>query len=656
MSAAENRHVPDKIKFSIGAKLRLLVFFILILSLGSITALVSLLVYRDTRASVEENNLEVNRRLAMETEALLVNVRSNSFLMMNSASSAELNDMFFYMNPRIAALYYVTEDRREYILVNNLFFSFRGIDQSRVQTFFQSYRSTMGSAANGNSFLINAAVQFGHPVLALFFPWNDGGAGGVLFSSDSLVNSYNIGKSRSLMINSYGEVLIFPDFFYVRAGRSFVNEDFIRLVMNSTERNGQILTDSNSDFLLELTNPDEDDFFLFVWKSIKLMFTDAKLTVLSLYNKAAEFISQLEGNSHWRPVDINQDKKTRQFIAYTKINTAGVTVISVIDYDNVTGRVAAVTMINICLTIIALCFSLLFVWLLSRSVSIPVKRLVYAVRQIENGNFDQELPFKRKDEVTLLTSAFNRMCLSLQIFGKFTNNDIVLKTMRGEVKIGGFSKHATILFSEIYDFKDKTEYFSRAFGYGAPEKIVNWLNDYFTRMIECIEKTDGVTDKIISDSLMAHWGTASTAGSPRKDAFNCIKAALMMRKAIYKLNRERKTEDPNAAIIRVGCGINSDNVIAGQLGTDNRMEYTVVGEPVNYTFKIKSLAKSFDVDILISENTWRLIGDKFITEEMPPTKIKGKEKPVRLFAVINFKGDVKGPKTADELHGYLSLR
>jgi adenylate cyclase len=153
---------------------------------------------------------------------------------------------------------------------------------------------------------------------------------------------------------------------------------------------------------------------------------------------------------------------------------------------------------------------------------------------------------------------------------------------------------------------------------------------------------------------MAHWGTAFTAGSPAEDAFNCVKASLMMRAALGEINSTRKKGDPENPTIRIGCGINTGIVTAGQIGSDQRMEYTVIGDPVNLASRTEALNKPLGTDILITENTWELIGDKFITEEMPPVTVKGKEKPVRMFAVINMK-TVPGPKTLAEVRTLLGI-
>jgi adenylate cyclase len=189
---------------------------------------------------------------------------------------------------------------------------------------------------------------------------------------------------------------------------------------------------------------------------------------------------------------------------------------------------------------------------------------------------------------------------------------------------------------------------------------VVWLNEYLTRMVECVEKTNGVVDKYIGDSVMAHWGTASTSGSAEHDALNCVRAALLMRVALLEMNRRRKPQDPADPLINIGCGINSGIVTVGQIGSPQRMEYTAIGDAVNLASRTEALNKPLGTDILITEDTWMLTGRHLITEEMPAVTVKGKEKPVRMFAVVNLRVDKPGaeqpyPRNLPELREMLGL-
>jgi adenylate cyclase len=175
-------------------------------------------------------------------------------------------------------------------------------------------------------------------------------------------------------------------------------------------------------------------------------------------------------------------------------------------------------------------------------------------------------------------------------------------------------------------------------------------------MVACVEKTGGTIDKFIGDAVMAHWGAASTTGNSRQDAFTCVCSALLMRAALYRMNRSKEPRDEGNPKIQIGCGINTGIVTAGQIGSEQRMEYTVIGDPVNLASRVESLNVTFGTDILITEGTWRLIKDYIIAEEMPAVKVKGKEKPVRLFAVINRKSAENGPKTLSDVRRLIGIK
>ena len=173
-----------------------------------------------------------------------------------------------------------------------------------------------------------------------------------------------------------------------------------------------------------------------------------------------------------------------------------------------------------------------------------------------------------------------------------------------------------------------------------------------TKMVNCVAKTNGTVDKYIGDAIMAVWGAPESAGSPAADAWNAVVGALMMRTELYQLNKKRTAEGKMA--IKIGCGINSGSVVAGQIGSDLRMEYTVIGDAVNLASRTEALNKPFQTDILITENTYALIGDKLVVEEMPSVHVKGKEKEIKMYAVINIKG-AKGVKTMKEVRDLLGF-
>jgi adenylate cyclase len=478
------------------------------------------------------------------------------------------------------------------LLLNERFLIDNDLENRDVEAFLATGSEAVTRAASGELLLRNAGPVFGVPVTGLFFP-RDNGAALVLFSSDSLADNYGSGTSTTYLINADADIIVHPNTELVIAGVNAGNQDFIR---NMRER---------------------------PQASIQSLYTDE------------------EGN--------------RYFGAYTKLALGSAVVVTAVEYNKVFEGVAATTRRNIYLTAAVLFIAGILIWLFSKTISTPMKGLTAAAEQIEGGQFEVTLKAKSKDEIGVLTESFGKMSNALGIFGRFTNREIAVRAMRGEIKPGGLPRHGTIFFSDIRGFTEKSENFTKEYGEEASDKIVYWLNDYFTRMVECVEKTNGVVDKFIGDAVMAHWGTAYTAGSPEEDAFNCITTALMMRAALLEMNKNRSADDPRNPPIRIGCGINTGMVTAGQIGSDQRMEYTVIGDPVNLASRTEALNKPLGTDILITENTWNLIGKRLVTEEMPPVRVKGKEKPVRMFAVINLAADTAGPQTLAELRTLLGI-
>ena len=610
----------DKVRFSIGTKLITIISIIVIFSLGSITALVSWMVREDLKIAAEENNFEANRRAAEEAEEILANMRAASGQLMytiNALSAQRASpltiqdsalqsaaDFFFAQNPRAAAFTYTLKGARN-VLVNKDYFSSGDIDQSLAETYFNDNEIFLSRAAQGETALLNAAPVFTRPVLALFFPYQmaggQNGAGCVLIASDKLVDSFGSGTNQSFLINDKCDLLIHSDFALLLDGANAADFDFIRGIQEAPDRNKQQLINADFNF------------------------------------------------------DPQSAKTLQYYTAFTKLAYGGCIVITGIEHDKVFEGITATTRRNIYLTAMVLFISVMFIWFFSKTISIPLKTLATAARSIEGGKFEQQFHLKGHDEIGLLGSSFHKMSGALQIFGRFTNREIAVRAMRGEIKPGGLPKHATIFFSDIRGFTALSENFTKAFGDKASDKIVFWLNNYLTSMVECVEKTGGVVDKFIGDAVMAHWGTAYTAGSPRKDAFNCVKAAVMMRHALITLNKSRAENDPGNPPIRIGCGINTGIVTAGQIGSELRMEYTVIGDPVNLASRVEALTKPLATDILITEDTFNLIGDSLITEEMPPVTVKGKAKPVRLFAVVNFTEAKGGPRTIAEVRKLLGV-
>ncbi|MDR2964521.1 MAG: adenylate/guanylate cyclase domain-containing protein [Treponema sp.] len=597
----EKRDKALRVRFSIRTKLVTIISILVLLSLGSITFLVSWLVSQDLQITAEENNFEVNQRAATLVEQNFTTVRSASRLFLRTlhsfgGSNLQQNQtagIFFEENPLIAAIVYTSIGQQTRSFTNNRFFLNREIEHSQAERWLESQTEFLQRGNQGQTMLFNVSADFGIPMMVLVFPWQEGAGAVALFSSEALSDTICYGLNRTYLVNGEDDILIHADFDMVRAGANISKDTFIRTMRSSPQ------------------------------PIMQTVFAD--------------------------------DEGKRHFGAFTKLDIGAAAVITSIEYDKVFEGLMETTRRNIYLTAIVLSLSIIVIWFFAKSISIPLKKLSASARAIEGGAFEVNLHFKNTDEIGVLTASFKKMSSALGIFGKFTNRDLAIQAMRGQLKPGGLPKHATIFFSDIRGFTSKTEAITNEFGKAASDKVVFWLNNYLTSMVECVEKTGGVVDKFIGDAVMAHWGTAYTSGSPRQDAYNCIRAALLMRAAVVKMNRQRIPGDKSDPSITIGCGINTGIVTAGQVGSDLRMEYTVIGDPVNLASRVESLTKEFGADILISEDTWKLVKDHLIVEEMPSVSVKGKEKPVRVFAVINLKSNPKGPRTLAEVRKILGI-
>ncbi|MDR0442904.1 MAG: HAMP domain-containing protein [Treponema sp.] len=663
MKAKVKRRASDNIKFSIGAKLVSIITIIVLVSLGSIIALVSWLVREDLRIAAEENNFEANRRSATEAESSFANVRSQSRALIRTIAEAGHQsslakgaaDFFFAENPSVAALFFTAAGVDE-LLLNERFFEARGIDASLADSYRDNNRTAHRRAALGETIVLNAAPHFTVHLLAMFFPSHNGG-GAVLFSPEGLSDTFGHGTNQSWLINKDGDILISADFDLVRDGVNVAGYSFIQTIQESPDKSRQSLVET--DFGFETKSGVTGGYDTKILSFLLSKWENLKQYAQPLLKRAHNAVLNAFGADASQPPDESADdeiKTVRQFLAFTKLNTGGCIVITGIEYDKVFEGIAATTRRNIYLTVVVLAVSVLFIWFFAKSISLPLKALARAARNIEGGNFEVDLKPKGGDEIGLLTTSFQKMCKALHIFGRFTNRDIAVKAMRGQIKPGGLPKHATVFFSDIREFTSKSENFTVAFGPEASDRIVHWLNEYLTCMVECVEKTNGAVDKFIGDAVMAHWGTAYTSGSAEQDAYNCVFTALMMRKALYEVNKKRPPGDPGNPSIRIGCGINTGIVTAGQIGSDLRMEYTVIGDPVNLASRVEALNKPLGTDIIITENTWKMVRKYFITEELPPVSVKGKEKPVRIFAVVNSRKDEKGPQTLADVRKLLGIK
>ncbi|HEV8183341.1 MAG TPA: adenylate/guanylate cyclase domain-containing protein [Candidatus Angelobacter sp.] len=188
-----------------------------------------------------------------------------------------------------------------------------------------------------------------------------------------------------------------------------------------------------------------------------------------------------------------------------------------------------------------------------------------------------------------------------------------------DIRLGGVNQEVTVLFADIRGFTTMSEEME-------PGRVVEILNEYFTRVTDVIFDNGGTLDKYIGDAVMAVFGAPISKGN---DAAAAVNSAIQIQRLLVELNRDAAAREwPE---LRVGIGINTGNAIAGNIGSPRRLDYTVVGDTVNTAQRLMTNAAGGQ--ILISESTARKIGKTFDLERLPELKVKGRSEAVPVFRV-----------------------
>jgi adenylate cyclase len=187
------------------------------------------------------------------------------------------------------------------------------------------------------------------------------------------------------------------------------------------------------------------------------------------------------------------------------------------------------------------------------------------------------------------------------------------------LKLGGDKRRIAVLFSDIRGFTALSETMN-------PDDMAHLLTEYFTEMVECVFANGGTLDKFIGDAVMAQWG--APLGGP-DDPDKAMEAAINMIKELDQLNaRWRQAGKPE---LQIGIGLNVGEAFAGNIGSERRMEYTVIGDTVNTASRLCSAAGPRE--ILISDDFRRALSAPPRVVEMPPMELKGKSQPVPVYRV-----------------------
>jgi adenylate cyclase len=279
-------------------------------------------------------------------------------------------------------------------------------------------------------------------------------------------------------------------------------------------------------------------------------------------------------------------------------------------------------------TAVMMVLGLIAALLLSRYLTQPINELVGGVLAIAGGDLNQELPVRRRDELGELTAAFNEMAASLRekelikgAFSTYVSSQVMEQILQDptQLALGGARKRATMVFSDIRGFTSMSESMQ-------PEEVVSIINVYLSLQTEIVLRNDGMLDKFVGDCVMAVYGLPFAKND---DSLRAVRTAVEIQAAVKRLNEVRAKEKKRT--ITIGVGVNTGDVVAGNMGSQQKMDYTVIGDAVNLAARLESNAEGGT--ILISEATYEEVKNFVVAEKLAPIPVKGKKDKVAIYSV-----------------------
>ena len=267
-------------------------------------------------------------------------------------------------------------------------------------------------------------------------------------------------------------------------------------------------------------------------------------------------------------------------------------------------------------------------FLVSSNLTRPLQNIIQILRQVREGQFDQQVRVTSNDEIGYTGDVINEMTEGLRerdfikdTFGKYVSREIRDEILAGKVPLDGELKEVTVLFADLRNFTSMAEKTS-------PKEVVKIVNLYFKEMEQAIKQYHGLVLNYMGDEIMAVFGAPLSRPNHPDLALD---AAREMRHRLQTVNAElRQAGHPGLAH---GIGINTGQVVAANIGSPDRLSYTLMGDTVNVASRLQQLNKEFNTEIIISGATRSRLNKEFPLEELPPTRVKGKSEAISIFSL-----------------------
>lgn len=287
------------------------------------------------------------------------------------------------------------------------------------------------------------------------------------------------------------------------------------------------------------------------------------------------------------------------------------------------------TYIIIIVSLITLCLSFIVGLFISNSITHELKSLAEETEKIREFNLDNPVRIdSRLVEIHQMGESFYNMELGLRSFSKYVPSEIVRFLIQSgkEAELGGENKVLSVCFSDIADFTTISESLPA-------NRLVTDLGDYLSEMSSIVLKNGGTIDKYIGDAIMAFWNAPMDCSD---HAFHACKAAIESHARLDEL-RKTKWKEEQMPLFKARFGINTGELVVGNMGSDRRMNYTVLGDAVNLASRLEGINKMYNTFIICSEFTYDLVKDRIACRILDVVRVKGKTKPVAIYEVLTFK-------------------
>lgn len=360
-----------------------------------------------------------------------------------------------------------------------------------------------------------------------------------------------------------------------------------------------------------------------------------RAAALSFSEMEGSLISTDEGKRLEETVELSYNVDGKKYLAYFSPipKEAGPSwIIGVIaPEDDFIGDLKDKLLITMIIASSVLILMILLSIIIGNKITLPIKNLMEDALQIKDLNLNDtpQLP-SAFTEIADMNDAFLNMKVGLRSFKKYIPGDVVRYLIQSgnEAILGGEERTLTVFFSDVADFTTISEQLQ-------PGDLVSHLGDYLGEYSQIIESSGGTVDKYIGDAVMAFWN----APNPLED--HAVRACAAALECVDRLKEmQKRWYDGKLPLLETRIGIHTGEVIVGNMGSTERLNYTIIGDPVNLGSRLEGLAKIYGVKILVSEVTRELAKDKFHFRKLDKVIVKGKTIPITVYELLYRKENI----------------